>query len=234
MRPLNQMDFLALWEKGNSLHPLDKGIMAVQAAFPEMNENIADWPIGRRNRALAEMRRAAFAVALRGWSQCPYCGEQLEFEIDGNMLAEGEIPEPDACVVVGGKSYRLPTSRDLAAVVNVRDENAAARMLLKKCCISKMSHDSAWSDDEVEEIGQSMAAADPLAEILLSFDCPNCETHFDKSLDMPSFFWAEMESQAKRLLMEVHMLASAYGWSQSEILSLSPVRRNFYLDMVRS
>jgi hypothetical protein len=35
-------------------------------------------------------------------------------------------------------------------------------------------------------------------------------------------------------MLDVHTLASAYGWSESEILSLNPARREFYLEMVRA
>jgi hypothetical protein len=46
--------------------------------------------------------------------------------------------------------------------------------------------------------------------------------------------WAEIEVRAKRLLLEVHLLATAYGWSEAEILSLNAQRREFYLEMVRA
>jgi hypothetical protein len=91
-----------------------------------------------------------------------------------------------------------------------------------------------WSEEEIEAVGERMAAADPLAEILLRFDCPSCGASFDESLDLTSFLWAEMEGRAKRMLLEVHTLASAYGWSEAEILSLSPARREVYLEMARA
>jgi hypothetical protein len=51
----------------------------VHAAFPESRrESIADWPLGRRNRALAELRCATFGRWLRGWTACEQCGEKLE------------------------------------------------------------------------------------------------------------------------------------------------------------
>ena len=43
-----------------------------------------------------------------------------------------------------------------------------------------------------------------------------------------------MEGRAKRLLMDVHLLARAYGWSEAEVLALSPARRRFYLEMVEA
>ena len=58
MRALTHADFLSLWEKGRGLHPLDQGLLAIHAAFPEARETVADWPLGQRNRALAEKRLA--------------------------------------------------------------------------------------------------------------------------------------------------------------------------------
>jgi hypothetical protein len=230
MRNLTQADFLELWETGRSPHPLDQGVLAVAAAFPEVKESVADWPLGRRNRALAELRCAVFGGSLRGWTACQTCGEKLEFELDGRALAE-TAGETD-CIDVGGERYRLPTSRDLAAVVKETDATVAARRLLQQCSLDATK--GVWSEEEMEAVGELMAASDPLSEILLSFDCPGCGAAFEESLDLPTFLWAEMEARAKRLLSEVHALASAYGWSEREILGLSVARREFYLGMVRA
>jgi hypothetical protein len=235
MRTLTQADVLALWETGRSLHPLDQGVLAVQAAFPELRESVADWPLGRRNRALVQLRVAVFGASLRGWMSCRRCAEQLEFEIDGRLLAEGA--EPETLVEVSGRNFRVPTSRDLAAVAKEKDATAAARQLLNLCCANGEGlpgNDSLWTEDEMEAVGERMAAADPLAEIVLSFECPCCAATFEESLDLPGFLWAEMEGRAKRLLVQVHTLASAYGWSEREILALPSARREFYLEQVRA
>jgi hypothetical protein len=50
--------------------------------------------------------------------------------------------------------------------------------------------------------------------------------------DIVSFLWTEIAAEAKRLLREVHILASAYGWREADIFSLSPLRRQFYLEAV--
>ena len=77
-----------------------------------------------------------------------------------------------------------------------------------------------FTDEEIETIGERMAACDPLAEIRLNFDCPRCQASFEESLDLVSFLWAEIDSRARRLLASVHALASAYGWSEKEILAM--------------
>jgi hypothetical protein len=50
--------------------------------------------------------------------------------------------------------------------------------------------------------------------------------------DVAEFLWREIDAWAKRVLEEVHTLASAYGWAQGEILSLSAARRRRYVSMV--
>jgi len=117
--------------------------------------------------------------------------------------------------------------------VHEPDETVAARRLLQQCAEDELP-ESAWNEKQIEIVGESMAATDPLAEIRLSFDCPSCGAHFEESLDLPSFIWEEVEARGKQLLMQVHTLASTYGWSQAEILSLSPGRRDFYMEMVRA
>lgn len=234
MRVPTQADFLTLWEIGRLLHPLDQAVLTVEAAFAQEVENVADWTIGQRNRALAELHRACFGGSLRGWTACRDCEEQLEFEINARALIETGASSSEQSVFVDGQSYRLPTSRDLAALIHERDPIIAARRLLEQCCTAQKRSANAWNEEQIDAIGQSMAAADPLAEIMLSFDCPSCGSHFEEPLDLPSFVWAEVEGRVRLLLFDVHTLALAYGWSESEILSMSAARRELYLEMLRA
>jgi hypothetical protein len=241
MRAVTQSDLLALWESGRALHPLDWSLLAVNTMLPEIQpDSVADWPIGRRNRALVEMQLACFGPALRGWTSCPRCADKLEFALDGLALAESPLPNQGEPIVVNGRTFRLPTSRDLARVAAEDDPSTAAVALIEMCRISeevapverRFPTEIDWTKEDLDAIGDKMALADPLGEIMLHFDCPECGESFDDSLDLPTFLRAEIEGRAKRLLREVHTLASAYGWGEAEILSLNPARRQFYLEMV--
>lgn len=237
MRTLSQVDCLVLWESGRTLYPIDQGLLAVETAFPEIrHKSVADWPLGRRNRALAELRCACFGPTLNGWTACRQCGEKLEFQFDGNAFAETGASQPEEHVSIAGHVFRLPTSRDLAQIAAQPDVASAVRHLLDRCLVSQDSSESTltWSEEEIDSIGERLALADPLAEILLHFKCPVCDETFDESLDLPVFLWSELEGYAKRLLHDVHLLASAYGWSEAEVLALSPTRRNYYLELVHA
>ncbi len=237
MRVISNSDFLDLWERGFGLHPLDQGLLLLGAALPETPyESLADWPLGRRNQALAELRSTYFGWSLHGYTSCTQCREKLEFEVDSRAFVrqagdtEAKLREP---IVVKGHSFRLPTIRDLALATQETDSYSAAIRILEACRLDA-AESATWSEEDLEEVGQSMAMADPMAEILLNLRCPACDHESNPTLDIAAFLWAEIEARAKRLLFDVHTLASAYGWTQKEILSLSEQRRALYLEMVNT
>jgi hypothetical protein len=84
----------------------------------------------------------------------------------------------------------------------------------------------------MDEVGEALARVDPLAEIAFDFECPACGADFREGLDIAEFFWREIEVEARRLLIDVHTLASAYGWREADVLALSPARRAFYVERV--
>ena len=84
--------------------------------------------------------------------------------------------------------------------------------------------------DVVDAIVAHMAQADPQADIQLSLVCPQCGHQWQAAFDIASFFWSEINAWANRMLREVHILASRYGWSETDILAMSPWRRQFYLE----
>ena len=137
--------------------------------------------------------------------------------------------------MVNGRSFRLPTSRDLARAAGETDPQSAALRLLEACRLSlEDAEGEALSDDDLEAVGEKMAAADPLAETRLSLVCPNCGKQWEDTVDIAAFLWADIDARARRLLREVHTLGSAYGWTEREILSLSDRRRAVYLGMAQA
>ena len=84
----------------------------------------------------------------------------------------------------------------------------------------------------IAALGEAVVERDPQAEIRLKLVCPSCDNHWFAVFDILAFLWQEITTHARRILRDVHVLASAYGWSESEILALSAMRRRFYLEMV--
>jgi hypothetical protein len=230
MRALTSSACLEVWERGRRLHPLDRGLLALSFAMPEApTEDFADWPLGRRNEALLELY-CCFTGRFEAWISCPRCGEKMDLELEARDFLEESGNATRTTVIIGRREFRLPTSRDLAAVASENDLRAAASRLVERCLL-KGGESAALTDAEIEHIEQQMAAADPLAEIRLSLCCPSCSFVWEESLDVATFLWAEVEVRGRRLLGEVHTHARAYGWTEAEILSLSNSRRSLYIEM---
>jgi hypothetical protein len=237
MQTLTEAELLDLWESGCHRHPLDRALLALKRALPNASyESLSDWPLGRRNQALTKFYSQCFGPRLRAWTACRNCGEKLEFEMDADLLAGAEtsgcngLNEP---VIVNGRAFRLPNSRDLALAANETDPSAGAVRIVESC-LMEPSETVHWSEDELSELGETFALADPLAEIRVNAPCPECGNDGKETLDLVSFVWTEIEARIRGLLLDIHILASAYGWSEADILSMSKNRRSMYIEMVQA
>ena len=242
MVPFGNAGLLSLWESGQTLHTLDRGLLVVRSALVRTaDESVADWPLGARNQILAKIHAECFGASLQGWTECEACGEKLEFAVDSQALIKRQEGRNTEAIHVKGQTFRVPTSRDLAHIAGEHDVETAATRLRDSCRI----HDgkthgaegevmAAWSREDLEELDEKMMRADPLAEITLSFECPACKSVSEQTLDLPAFLWAEIDAYARRLFEEIHVLAAAYGWSEEDILALSDARRAVYLRMVQA
>jgi predicted RNA-binding Zn-ribbon protein involved in translation (DUF1610 family) len=183
---------------------------------------------------LLQLRTAMFGASMGGSSECPQCGERVEFSLDIRTLADpGESAEPAREIEVSGTSirFRLLTSRDLAEAVTAPDHFSGVRRLIGRCVIEPRLPKEV-SDKVVEALSQAMAKADPQAEIIISLGCPNCGKHWELLFDIAHFFWNEIAAQAQRLVYEIDALARAYGWTEREILALPAQRRRTYMEVL--
>lgn len=157
----------------------------------------------------------------------------MEFGIDaGKLIGSDPGPgDPTHTIRFKRRRFRLPTSRDLAESVQQPPDAAATRLLER--CRTDEGEPVSWTDADLETIGERMAEADPLSEIRIFLACPECGHGAEETLDIAAFLWAEIEAGARRSVQEVHELASAYGWPEPAILSMSPARRALYLETVR-
>jgi len=204
-------------------------LLAQATGLPE--EELARWSVGRRDANLLHLRAQLLGPSLQALAPCPACGEVAEvaFPFDAVLSGPAE-PEPPALLNVGGLQLRLrlPTSEDQLALAACIDADTARHLLLHRCVEGASSFDQGLT----QAVADAMAQADPDADIQLVLDCPACGHRWSQILDVPAFVLAETRALAQRLLQEVHLLASAYGWSERDILALSPWRRQAYLGLV--
>jgi hypothetical protein len=233
MRVPGERDLLALWEQGLRRHPIDRALLLCAWARPDLaTTDLAELPLGALNVALLRMREACFGASIDAYVDCERCRERMALALDVcQLLADVGESDAPADVVVEGLRFRPPCSRDLAAIAAEGDGEAAARQLLERCCIGAEEPASGKLGDHLVEIEAGLAALDPAADISLALACAACGNRWTPSVDVGALLWEEIEARAGGLLAEIHGLARAYGWTEPEILALSPQRRAAYLGL---
>lgn len=243
MRPLSGADILRIWEEGRGQHLLDRLLTILQAGWPgRSRQELADLSIGQRDRQLLDFRETHFGRLLKAYGVCPACQERLEFSLRTEHLRLEETQgsnHQEWTLAAGGfeVKYRLPTSRDLAAAAALADIRSALGVVLNRCLLAA-THDGVPVGSEelppetIAQLTDDMARQDPQADVSLAVQCPACGHAWELIFDIGLFVWNDLATKARRLVREVHLLASAYGWSEADILTLSPARRQAYLEMV--
>ena len=195
------------------------------------------------------LREWTFGPELIGLASCPVCGARLEMnlsipELRGAPEIEAVAANPDP----GGEVLSLeledyeircrrPNSLDIAMASQGEDLSQARTRLWQRCLVELKRHGEVIDvktlpEEMVTTVATRVAKADPGSEIFLDLSCPGCGHQWQTVFDIVSFFWHEIDQWARRLLRETHLLASAYGWREADILNLSPWRRQCYLEMV--
>ncbi len=222
MRP-GDSDCLLLAERGATRHPLDRALLLAAVAQPEIDW--ADRPLGARDVCLIALRCAWFGPSFDAVLACKACGELLSLQVDLRRFAE-PASESDSPVNVQGLRFRRPTTRDLAAITGRLDVDDAAEALLQRLALDGVP--AGWSSDERAEVEAALDAADPLAHLTLDVSCEHCGHGFAAPLDIATALWEELAAHTARVIDDVHLLATAYGWTEPQILAMSPARRGLY------
>ena len=229
MRALDGAELLALWESGLSRHALDRAALLAAAARPDWPpETIADRPLGSIGTSLLRLRAANFGPRIDAHADCRHCGERLAFTLDVDVLLQDTLDDAHATTEVAGLRLRAASLRDLAAVATLSAEQAT-RALLARCTLAGRS--DTLDDGARAQVEDALEALDPQADCALALRCVACGQDGTAQLDAAALLWDEIEVRARALLHEVHQLASAYGWSEPQVLALSPARRATYLAM---
>ncbi len=247
MRELSAPELLSAWERGMRLHAVERALLLLAAAFPDLDyEEIACWPVGRRDGQLLALRAVLFGTQLTGSTSCPACGERLELNLNASELQGTATAGPDPAGAGAEElsfttdgyeiRYRLPNSLDLLALGEAEDSDAAYARLLGECviearCQGAIQPAEALPAPVIQALAEQMDRADPLANIWLDLSCPGCGHQWQPLFDIATFIWTEVDAWAQRTLREVADLASWYGWREADILEMSAWRRRFYLEM---
>lgn len=191
--------------------------------------------VGRRTAALLRLLARTDGraqLALTASCASAACGEAFEFELPLSALPEGAAGgEPIAVPLGDGRSaaLRRPTGDDLRrwreAAPSSRDD--AVRAMLDSLVVG-----GEVSVDDEAQVAEAIAAMDPLVAFSVACQCPACGAANDVAVDLEALALKRLASRQRALLLEVHRFASAYGWTESEVLAVPAARRARYLELM--
>lgn len=227
---------LDLWEAGLQRTPAARALLLLEATG---ERDVSTWTVGRRDLALLDAYCSG-GHGLEALADCPSCGAVLDVAMGVGSFGGGGTEQ---AVTVVADDYVVtahpPTVADLMELDPSDDGEALRRCLLTRCVEQAAVGGRAVSVGElpahvVDQVERALDEADPAADIRLALSCHECDTTWTETLDPVVFAWAAVERAARQLATDVHALAHAYGWSEEQILTLSPFRRHLYLSAVGS
>ena len=229
-RPLGSAEILDLSEEYRRASATHRALGLLAASLGEDPEVLTGLPIGSRDRLLITLRATCFGPSMDCLGTCPDCDETVEFSLDTADLIAGTNGAGDAFLDWQGQQIRLRpvTSQDLLAL-EASDPAEMMVQLLDRCADPVPT---TLTDDAAAALSRALADLDPGADLQFSLTCPACTANWQSSFDIAGYLWSEIEMAARRLLLQVHALASAYGWTEAQILALSPTRRQSYLALL--
>ncbi|MEY9860681.1 putative nucleic acid-binding Zn-ribbon protein [Catenulispora sp. GAS73] len=248
------VEVLATWEAGTTAGAAERTLLLHALARPRAAvAELKATAVGRRDAELFALRGALFGDRMEVVVGCPDCGEKLEFELgvrallgdrarqtpdEQSSIEQNSSSEPQMLHVDEGSwsvDFHSPTAADLEAVSGISDADAARKALLTRIVIraerSGRKLDASRIPASVQQtIASAAAEADPTADVRLAMQCPECSQKISAELDISEYLWRELDVWARAVLSDIHLLASCYGWSEDQILALSPQRRRYYVE----
>lgn len=195
-------------------------------------EAIEDLTVGTRTRALLMLAVASGRESVQVLHQCTACAERMEVDVPFREIARfGADTAHQVRVVDAGRQWlvRLPSGMDQRrwASAGISDPLAMARSLVVEGDGADL--DEGWLD----RLGSTLQGVDPLIDFRLHVRCPGCTAAHSLDLDLQALALEELRRIQRALMVAVHRLASAYHWSEADIVAMPAWRRETYVAWVQ-
>lgn len=205
-------------------------LLAVLLSHVDEQEATADRIDGLASGVREWLLQKAVAARSPGpqWLEgnCRSCGYRFDFEIDLSSLPyfEGRPEFPIAWVQTsyGPRAFEAPCGHHERQL----QPDSSPHDLARLCALDSI--DLPMADDEVAAVERALEEIAPEPTDRCQVGCPSCGEVTAMILDP----FAIGRFDERSILGEIHRLATAYGWSEADILSLPSHRRRRYLDLI--
>ena len=210
--------------------------LALVRALATAAEGELDWselPITDIDVLLIRLRQWLIGDFVRADVYCPSeaCGAAADLNLRLSEYLSHHAPRPVRGVersqqagwyraVDLGIEFRVPSGADLLAF---SDERASPDGIAKRCVRAE-----AISAAQRRRLDRLMDAIAPCLYGELAASCSECGRAFGVYFDPQRFVLRELMGRAVACYEEIHLIASAYHWSEQEILRLPLARRARY------
>jgi hypothetical protein len=223
-------------EAAATLHPLDRALLLLRLGGVDRaaQENPADWPLARRERALLALSATLFGDRLECVAHCPACAALSEFDLSARALGEEIGWSDEESLEIDGYLVRLRplSTRDLATVAARLDGEQA----LVQCAVAAVRAGGKDSDFDAlpEEVRAAIVKAveqrEAEGEALFELACSECGHAWSVPFDIGAHLWERITGAARRVVGEVATLARVFGWRENDVLAIPRARRRLYLE----
>lgn len=188
------------------------------------------WPVSRRLQGLL-----AITIATRGdrWTMTancdvPACGAPMDLPLNLNAFRREVDQEKTSCDLPDGRRLEItvPTGADQLTWLAAGDIGPGAILHRLVAVPDDAIEISAAALEAIEE---ALEEADPLTTLEIETVCPECGAENSIPLDLEGGCLNLLAAERPRLVDDIHVLATAYHWSEAEILAIPPTRRRQYL-----
>lgn len=212
-------------------------------AFAAREEAAWDLPVSTRIARLLRILELttddpALAVALR----CPHanCGHSFEIALPFAALAAEAHKDDSAGRIVSFPTgdaaplaFRLPTGRDLVAWRRHASNNPSDGLgMIVRSLAAEPAALVELSSEQLTTLAAAMEAADPLVAFTVETSCPHCQRNATLDVDLEAVALRELGRIRRKILRDVHALATRYGWTEADVLAIPPRRRAEYRRMI--
>ncbi|CZF81724.1 hypothetical protein GCE9029_02786 [Grimontia celer] len=262
LQALNDNRQVEVWEAASASRAQERAALLAGAFVPDsLKPSLPDWTVAGRDHLLMLAYQRQFGDAIEVEAACSACGEKTKLSFTVSQILNTASPElsnawnavqasldTDAYLPAYHDTdlegipcqFRLPRIADLSMLDNSEAMmfQFAQRVIdpegfqqIRAALAERDNPEGAW-EALFKQIEQQMLACEPLSIVSLNSACPECGAQTLHQFDIASQFWAQLSASVEKQLWDVHLLASAYGWSSQDILTMSPARRRRHIAMI--
>jgi hypothetical protein len=168
---------------------------------------------------------------------CPAleCGDAFELDLSvAEVLAFASATEDAIVLEIGGVDLqvRRATGADQLAwqQAGFATSEMARAAILRSLLLSEPG--GGLDESQLDAVEAALDEHDTLVCFTVDIVCPACGSPATHEVALADLALDALRGVQARLIESVHLLASKYGWSEREVLSLPPWRRERYTALV--